>query len=124
MDIKHGGCLRNAKPEIKLLKLSKEPASYLPVLESSCGAFLLESGNSSSVLRPCISGFPSFSLQSGYFLLRSTNIYALLFYFPSPNKEEYQLTLMLILAGLKAGIWVGFFSPQFYLLADILLSWH
>lgn len=65
MDVKHGGCLGNTKPEIKLLKFTEEPASHLPVLKSSCGAFppLLELANSRSLLRPCISGFPSFSLQ-------------------------------------------------------------
>lgn len=84
-------------------------------LKSSCGAFLplLELGNSSSLLRPCLSGFPSFSLPIAYLLLGSTNVYARLLCFPSPYKEEYQLTLILILAGLKAGIWAGFFLPNF-----------
>lgn len=46
-------------------------------------------------------------------LLRSTNEYAGLFYITSLYKEEYQLTLILILVALKAGIWVGFSAPNF-----------
>lgn len=116
----------DAKLEIKLLEFRKEPASHLPVLKSCCGAFLPlpELGNSSSFLRPCLSGFPNFSLKIAYVLLRSTNEYAGLFYIASLYKEEYQLTLILILVGLKAGIWVEFSVLQFYLLADVLLSWH
>lgn len=90
-------------------------------LKSSCGALLplLELGNSSSLLRPCLSGFPSFSLQIAYLLLEALMyIYACLLCFcllcfPSPYKEEYQLALILILAGLKAGIWAGFPPPSF-----------